>query len=108
MSTHSEQSNLSRIPLPKPIQLTGSFKKNWEKFRQVWDSYEIITKLDQSTDKIRIAHFITAIGPEALDIHNGLPFKSDEDKKSFTVILDLWERYCVGQTNVTYERYKFN
>ena len=108
MSTHSEQSNLSRIPLPKPIQLTGILKTNWEKFRQVWDSYEIITKLDQSTDKIRIAHFITAIGPEALYIHNGLPFKSDEDKKSFTVILDLWERYCVGQTNVTYERYKFN
>ena len=74
--------------------MTCSLKKNWENFRQLWDSYEIITGLDKQKDKIRIAHFITAIGAEALETHIGLPFKPDEEKKSMKVILKLWEGKC--------------
>ena len=51
---------------------------------------------------------ITFIGPDALDIHNGLPFQSDEEKGDMNKILELWTSYCVGETNITYERYKFN
>ena len=75
------------IPLPRPLVMTGCMKKNWDKFRQVWDSYEIITGLDKQEDKIRIAHFITAIGTEVLETHNGLPFKTDEEKKPMEVVL---------------------
>ena len=99
----------SKVPLPRPLDLTsGNLKASWEKFKQVWDSYEIITGLDKDTDKVRTAHFITAIGSSALDIHNGLPFKNEDEKKNFNVILSLWEKYFVGQTNIIYEKYKFN
>ena len=57
----------SKVPLPRPLDLTsGNLKASWEKFKQVWDSYEIITGLDKDTDKVRIGHFITAIGSSAL------------------------------------------
>ena len=57
---------------------------------------------------IQVATFITCIGQEALKGHNGLPFKTDEEKKDITKILELWGEYCNGKTNIIYERYKFN
>ena len=52
--------------------------------------------------------FITCIGKEALEIHNGLPFRSEEEKSDITKVLELWETHCIGKTNIIYERYKFN
>lgn len=36
------------------------------------------------------------------------PFCSDEDKQDINVVLNLWKSHCIGQTNVIYDRYKFN
>ena len=44
----------------------------------------------------------------ALEIHNGLPFRSEEEKSDITKVLELWEMHCIGKTNIIYERYKFN
>ena len=55
-----------------------------------------------------MAAFITCIGPQALTIHNGLPFQSEDEKKNLAKILELWESYCLGKMNIIYERYRFN
>ena len=51
---------------------------------------------------------MTAIGIEALDIHNNLPYKEEAEKQNMTKILQYWSDHCEGQTNVVYERYLFN
>ena len=96
------------VPLPQNLQLKGNLKKNWEKFRLLWDSYVTLTELDTKDQKIQVATFITCIGHEALDIHNNLPYGNSGDRSKIDKILSLWETYCIGQTNVIYERYKFN
>ena len=48
------------------------------------------------------------IGPKALTIHNGLPFQREDEKKNLAKILELWESYCLGKTNIIYERCHFN
>lgn len=95
------------VPLPR-LCLDGDLQSNWAKFRQIWDSYELVTGLKDKDDKIRVATFVTAIGSEALDIHNNLPYMSDEDKEKMIVVLQLWDKHCKGATNVIYERFKFN
>ena len=55
-----------------------------------------------------MAAFITCIGPKALTIHNGLPFQSEDEKKNLAKILELWESYCLGKTNIIDARYRFN
>jgi len=45
---------------------------------------------------------------KALSIHNGLPFQNPEEKKNMAKIIELWESYCLGKTNIIYERYIFN
>ena len=41
-------------------------------------------------------------------IHNRLPFENVEEKKSLDKILELWESYCLGKTNIIYESCRFN
>ena len=81
---------------------------NWKKWKQVWDAYETVTKLNEKESKFRVATFITCIGAEALEVHNALPFHTEDEKQDINVVLDLWNSHCTGQTNIIYERYRFN
>ena len=96
----------TNVPPPGRLELKGNLSENWKKWKQVWDAYETVTKLNEKESKFRVATFITCIGADAL--HNGLPFRSDEEKQDINVVLNLWKSHCIGQTNVIYERYKFN
>ena len=64
--------------------------------------------MDKQPSTLRVATFITCIGPDALEIHTGLPFQSDDDRQNIDKVLELWQNYCIGKTNVIYERYRFN
>ena len=48
--------------------MKGSLSDNWKKWKQVWDSYEIIANLKTRSSEYRIATLIICIGPEALGI----------------------------------------
>ena len=99
---------MSNVPLPQPLNTEGNLALNWKKWKQVWSAYETVTGLKQRESSFRVATFITCIGSSALEIHNGLPFKTDEEKDDIEVVMKLWQDHCVGKTNVIYERYKFN
>ncbi len=92
------------IPLPPNIKLKGNLKSNWLIFKQLWTSYETLTGLKNEDSVFRVATFVTCIGTEALEIHNGLPFTSEAESHNIDKILQLWEEYCVGRTNVIFER----
>ena len=98
----------SNLPLPGRLELTGNLAKNWQIWRQVWDSYEILTKLSDQDSKFRKATFVTCTGPDAVEILEGLPFSKDEDQDDITKILELFEKHCIGESNVIYKRYLFN
>ena len=96
------------IPLPPNIKLRGNLKSNWNIFKQLWTSYETLTGLKKEDSVFRVATFVTCIGTEALEVHNGLPFNSEAERNDIDKILGLWEEYCVGRTNVIFERYQCN
>ena len=43
-----------------------------------------------------------------LDIYDGLLFDNDKEKTNIGKVLDLLEKYFIGETNEAYERYLFN
>ena len=98
----------TNVPPPGRLELKENLTENWKKWKQVCDAYETVTKLNEKESKFRVATFITCIVPDALEVHNGLPFRSDEEKQDINVVLNLWKSHYIGQTNVIYERYKFN
>ncbi|XP_022791986.1 uncharacterized protein LOC111331190 [Stylophora pistillata] len=100
---------MCNVSLPPKLAIhSGNLSKEWRQWRQVLDAYKEVTDLRNKTSRLRVATFITCIGKEALEIHNGLPFSSEEEKSNMTKVLELWETHCIGKTNIIYERYKFN
>lgn len=102
---HAIQSNL---PVPSRLDTRGNIAENWKRWKQVWDSFEIASRLNQQENQIRVATFITCIGSDALEVYNSLPFEREDDKMVMSKVLELMEKHCIGQTNVIYERYCFN
>lgn len=48
---------------------------------------------------------LTCIGLEAMNVFDGFQFQSDDDMKDINIVLEKFETFCIGKTNVTYERY---
>ena len=79
---------LCNVSLPPKIEIRcENLCKEWKQWRQVWDAYEEVTELRNKTSRLRVAMFITCIGKEALEVHNGLPFQSGEEKADITKVL---------------------
>ena len=99
---------ISNVPLPPRLNLAGNLSENWKQWKQIYDAYETVTNLKSKPNNFRVAAFITCIGPEALNIHNSLPYQDEGERQNIERIFELWNAYCIGETNVTYERFKFN
>ena len=41
-------------------------------------------------------------------MYEGFEFVNDDDKKDIDVVLQKLQRYCIGDTNEIYDRYRFN
>ena len=102
------------IPLPSKLELSGNLATNWKKFHRAWNNYEIAARLKDPehpdlNKSLRTATILTCIGSDALDVYDGLVFESEEQKKEdIDFVLQQLQRYCIGETNEIYERYKFN
>ena len=65
------------VPPPGRLDLKGNLSDKGKKWQKVCDAYETVRKLNEKERKFRVAAFVTCIGFEALEIHNGLPFRSE-------------------------------
>ena len=98
----------SNVPPPGRLELKGKLSDNWKKWKQVWDAYETVMKLNDKKSKFCVVTFITCIGTEALKVHSALPFRTEDEKQDINIVLDLWNSHCIGQTNIIYEPYWFD
>ena len=77
-------------------------------FKRIWENYEIATGLVNKEPGLRCATFLTCLGPDGLHVVDGLKFDQENDSKDITKVITAMDTYCIGQTNVIYERYTFN
>lgn len=98
----------SNLPVLLCLDTRGNIAENWKRWKQVWDSFEIASRLNQQKNQIRMVTFIMCIGSDALEVYNSLPFEREDDKMVMSKVLELMEKHCIGQTNVIYECYCFN
>ena len=101
------------LPLPSPLVMTGNLATNWKRFYRAWNNYEIAARLKDTNNpgtnkELRTATLLTCIGADALDVFDGLDFANEDDRKDIDVVVNKLEKYCIGETNETYERYCFN
>ena len=93
---------------PSRLELTGNLAVNWKRFQRAWKNYEIGSRLKELSLEMRTATLLTCIGPDALDILEGLDFEEESQRNNIDIVMEKLEEYCVGETNEIYERYCFN
>ena len=71
----------------------------------MWDNYEVASRLKLQDKAQRTATLYSCIGVDALEIADGLGIDKEED---IEVVLNKFQSFCIGETNVIYERYCFN
>ena len=81
---------------------------DWERFRSEWENYEIAADLTDVPDKKRAAVFLACVGSTAYGIFRNFQFERADDRSDVTKIIEAFERHCIGEANVTYERYIFH
>ena len=96
------------IQPPTGLNLSSKNKsENWKLYKQQWQNYQIVAQLNKKTEEYRIALFLYSIGPKAVKTYNSFDL-SDEDKRNLDAIIAAFDKYAIGETKVTFERYLFN
>ena len=99
----------SNIRLPDPLSITGNaVADNWRRFKEQWDNYVLAADLEDASSEKQAAILLTCVGGEAYDVFRSFEFASAADRKKIDKVTQAFENFCVGQVNVTYERYMFN
>lgn len=98
----------STIPPPAPLKLGSEIAAEWERFRSEWTNYEIAIELDTGNAKKRAAVFLACVGSSAHGVFRTFRFDDADDRNDVTKIIEAFDRYCLGEANVTYERYVFH
>ena len=63
------------------LETRGSLASNWKRFRRVWTNYEVVSRLVKQLKEERTVTLLTCLGPDALEIFDGLSFASEEERK---------------------------
>jgi len=102
---------LHGIQPPTGLVLSAKEKAvNWKVYKQQWDNYTIVAQLDKQPEDYRVALFLYSIGPNAVkisEIYNSFDL-SEENRRKLSAIMTEFDKYVIGETNETYERYMFN
>ncbi|HSN23609.1 MAG TPA: hypothetical protein VLS45_05495 [Methylomicrobium sp.] len=98
----------SIFPPPAPLKLGGDIAADWERFESEWANYEIATDLAEVPEKKRAAIFLACIGTGAYAVFRTFKFENETDKSKVEMIMEAFKKHCIGEVNVTYERYLFH
>jgi hypothetical protein len=90
------------------LKLGGDIAADWGRFKSEWDNYEIAADLTDVPERKRAAVFLACIGTAAYGIFRTFKFDEDQDRAKVDKIKEAFEKHCIGEANVTYERYVFH
>ena len=52
---------ISQVPFPPRLELKSNLAKTWKSWKQLWDGYETVTRLNEKDSKLRVATFVTVL-----------------------------------------------
>ena len=109
MSTSGSRPNVNNIPLPPALKLhTGELASNWRRSKSQWRNYELTTDVARESQERRTAILLSCIGSEAYDVFQSMVFHDEADRSNIEAVIKAFDEFCIGETNITFERYTQN
>ena len=103
-------STLHQITPPKYLDLkhSGEIAENWKLWKEKYNNYFVISRLDRETPEFQLAMFKHTIGDDALKVIKTFNYAEGENSSDWRVVMGKMEKHCIGEVNEIYERYCFN
>jgi len=96
-------SSLQNLCITDLLKVSGSnIADNWNRFKEQYRNYEIASHLSEASQQKYAAVFLTCIGNDAYDIR-AMEFASGDDRRKLYPTVAVFEQFCIGTVNVTYE-----
>lgn len=89
------------------LKFSGNIAENWRVFWQNFQVFAIAIELEKKSEPVKVAVFLNAIGPDALDVFNSLNL-SDNDRKKYDAVTKAFEDFCKPKRNEVYESFIFH
>jgi len=83
---------------PQPLKTDGNLAANWKRFKLNWDNYSIVARLDQFEEGFKTAMFLSVVGEDGLEIHDGMDFSPETDREMLNKVVKKFEEFCIGET----------
>ena len=93
---------------PLALRPSGEVAENWELWKEKYNNYFVISRLDRESSPYQLAMFKHTIGDDALKVIKTFSYTEGEDSGNWRVVMDKMGKYCIGEVNEIYERYCFN
>ena len=90
---------------PERVKLVKNGTENWKIRKQLYKHYCVVTNAGSQSPDFQKSLLISTMGLEALQIYNGC---EPADTDTAENILTKLDAHILGDTNETFERYKFN
>ncbi|BES88287.1 Hypothetical protein NTJ_01092 [Nesidiocoris tenuis] len=78
---------------------------SWSTWYKSFKLYLVAAKLEDETDKCKVALLLTLIGQQGMNIFNS--FAVDEDSVKYVDLVKRFETHFTPKKNVTFERHRF-
>ena len=103
-------STFHQITPPKYLDLKhgGEVAENWKLWKEKFNNYFVISRLDREIPEFQLAMFKHTIGDDALKVIKTFNYAEGENSGDWRCVMDKMKRHCVGEVNEIYERYSFN
>ena len=98
---------LSGLKPPAPLKLDENLALNWKAWYNAYDVYATAAGVSNKPERVQCCVFLHVAGLEAQKVFRTLNIES-EDRDKITPLIDAFREYCVGKTNITVTRYRFN
>ena len=103
-------STFHQITPPKYLDLKHGREvaENWKLWKEKFNNYFVISRLDRETPEFQLAMFKHTIGDDGLKVIKTFNYAEGENSGDWRVVMEKMEKHCVGEVNEIYERYCFN
>ena len=83
--------------------LGGEVAENCKLWKEKYNNYFVISRLDRESSQYQLAMFKHMIGDEALKVIKTFSYTEGEDSNNWRVVMAKMEKHCIGEVNEIYE-----
>ena len=101
----SQSTMFHQILPPQHLDLstTGEITENWKLWKEKYNNYFVISRLDRESPEYQLAMFKHAIGNDSLKVIKTFSYSEEENANDWRVVMGKMERHCIGEVNEIYE-----